>query len=183
MEGDAAKKDWNMKSKLKMKILIIAMLILGLNAQSQSIILQDKEERAQDSMDLVRCMVIVRDLFDGELIKDDSLREDHLAYDYYWGKPCDSADPEFYWILCDRFKDTYKEHLTESMYDKMIEGDMHRYTKEMGNGRCIMLHWAWVGPDGKYDEIYFDFTIYQEKIQLVYIRKYLSDFWADFQSE
>jgi hypothetical protein len=150
-----------------MKILIIAMLMLTLNVQAQSVILQDKQERTQDSIDFVRCMVIIKDLFRGELIKDDSLQEDHLPYDYYWGKPCD------------KFADTYKEHLTQSMYCKMKDGNMYRYTKEMENGRCVMLHWAWVGTDCKYDEVYFDFTFYQEKIQLVYIRKYLSDGWVE----
>lgn len=67
-----------------MKILIIAMLML--NVQAQSVILQDKEELTQDSLDFVRCMVIIKDLFRGELIKDDSLQEDHLTYDYYWGQ-------------------------------------------------------------------------------------------------
>ena len=162
-----------------MKILIIAMLMLTLSAQSQSVIIQDKQERTQDSLDLVKCMAIIKDLFRGELIKDDSLQEDHLPYDYYWGKPCDSTDLEFRWILCDKFVDTYKEHLTQSMYCKMIDGDMHRYTKEMESGRCVMLHWTWVGKNGKYDEVYFDFTFYQEKIQLVCIRKYLSDGWVE----
>lgn len=161
------------------RIIAITMLMLGLNVHAQSVILQDKQERVQDSLDLIGCMTIIKDLFKGELYKNDSLQEDHLPYDYYWGIPCDANDPEFYWILCDKFVDKYKENLTESMRCNMIGGDVHRYTKDMENGRCVMLHWTWTEPDGKPNEVYFDFTIKDDKTQLVCIRKYLADFWKD----
>jgi hypothetical protein len=159
--------------------ILMTMLMLGLYTQAQSIILQDKEEIQQDSLDLIGCMEIINDLFKGELYKNDSLQEDHLPYDYYWGKPCDPDDPEFYWILCDKFADKYKENLTEIMYCNMFGGDKHRYTKDMETGRCVMLHWAWTEPDGKPNEVYFDFTIKDDRFQLVCIRRYLSDFWKE----
>jgi len=145
------------------RLILIITFMLGLNIQAQTL-----------EKDIKGCMVIVKDLFDDRMI--DTTQKEHIPYDYYWGKPCDSTDPEFYWILCDRFIEKYKENLTKDLYCKMIEGDRIVYTKDIEDGRCILFHWTWI-EDGKQNDIYIDFTIKGDVVQISTIRKYLADFW------
>jgi hypothetical protein len=145
------------------KILGVAMTLLVLNVHAQK----------QESLDLKRCHNIINDLFN-----ETELTKEHTAIEYYWGKSCDPNDPEFYWLICDTFQNNYKQHLTQDMYQRMNWSDPHVYTMKTESGRWVMLHWSYPGPDGKYDEIYFEFKFEQEKTQLVAIRKHLSDFWV-----
>lgn len=133
----------------------------------------------QDQGDIKTCVAMVDDVFNGVLT------EYHVAVNYYWGKPCDPEDPEFYWLLCDSFEERYREHLNPGLRELMSKGELRTYTKKTisGAGRFILLHWSWAGPDGVADGVYFEFIIDGEvtgnRMRLYDVMRTPSDFWKE----
>lgn len=153
---------------------IIAMIaiMLGLSVHASE---QDSLERIRDISDLAKCKQIVIDLFEGRLCEDGKIQEDHLAIDYYWGKRCEGNAG-----YCNRFEDTYRDYLNERMMNNMGTGELTMWSKEVDNGRYVLLHWRWYDMDsGEWADAYFDFALAGDKPQLLYILRFLPEFWRE----
>ena len=124
---------------------------------------------SKDSLDIVRCKVIIRDLFEGKLKKDGVIQQDHVPADFFWCTICDHKID-----CCKTFEDTYKKYLTKEIRGFMNNGDFERdITNEDDSTRRISMHWSWTKLDGESDEIYFEFVSDEiDNFRLVAVQKH-----------
>jgi hypothetical protein len=149
------------------KILLVIVLMTSFLSQAQT-------EWSEDSLDLINCKIIIRDLLEGKLIKDGNIQQSHLPIHYYWCKSCDGSLD-----CCNPFEKTYKKYLDKELRNNMNSGDLLMYTKQVDDEKRIMLHWTWFDMnDGSYENLYFEFDIVgKNPLRLILIEKLPSVYW------
>lgn len=151
------------------RLLIVIMLMTTLSSIAQS-------DYIQDSLDLIECKKIIKDLFEGKLYKNEKIQTTHLPEDYYWCETCVVSS-----VCCNPFEDTYMKHLDLDLRNNMFSGDLSMSTKKQNKEKFIMLHWIWFDMNnGEYDEVYFHFyTMNKSPIRILSIRKSATEYWID----
>lgn len=139
----------------KTLLTLITLITLGTNAQNIY---------KQDSIYFEECKLIVKNLFDGNLIKDCEIQTNHLPTDYFW-----EIDEKDY-----KFDETYKHYLNDNIWNCMRIGDLTMTIAEYEDcSTSVLLNYD---IEGECDDLYFDFMI-TDKIQLISIIKY-EPFWS-----